>query len=209
MAARTACLWGPDDLSAFFKRISNTIALPLSILYQKSFNAGILPDIWKKDIVITIYKGKDTKFDVNNYRPISLTCVLCKVMESIIRNQIVVHYDSNKLKSDAQHGFRSNHFTVTNLMEIMNDITLALDNKDNIDLICIDFSKAFDSVSHKKLLPKLENYGINGNLLKWINSFLSNRRFRVKINNALSSEYPVTSSVPQGSILATIFLSYL
>ena len=90
----------------------------------------------------------------------------------------------------------------------MNDITFALDNKDNIDLICIDFSKAFDSVSYKKLLLKLENYGINGNLLKWINSFLSNRRFSIKINNALSSEYPITSSVPQGSFLATNFLSY-
>ena len=130
-------------------------------------------------------------------------------MESIIRNQIVVHCDSNKLISNAQDGFRSNHSTVTNLLEIMNDVTLALDNKDNIDLICIDFSKAFDSVSHKKLLLKLKNYGINGNFLKWINSFLSNRRFSVKINNALSSEYPVTSSVSQGSILATIFLSYL
>ena len=63
-----------------------------------------------------------------------------------------------------QHGFRSNHSTVTNLLEIMNDITLALDNKDNIDLICIDFSKAFDSASHKKLLLKLETYEINGNL---------------------------------------------
>ena len=87
----------------------------------------------------------------------------------------------------------------------MNDVTLALDKKDNIDLICIDFSKAFESVSHNKLLLKLENYGIYGNLLKWINSFLSNRRFSVKINNALPSEYPVKSSVPQGSILATIF----
>ena len=85
-------------------------------------------------------------------------------MESIIRNQIVVHCDSNKLISDAQHSFRSNHSSVTNLLKIMNDITLALDNKDNIDLICIDFSKAFDSVSHKKQLLKLENYGINGNL---------------------------------------------
>ena len=127
------------------------------------------------------------------------------VIESIIRYQIVVHCDSNKLISVAQHGFRSNHSTVTNLLEIMNDITLALDNKDNIDLICIDFSKAFDLVSHKKLLLKLENYGINGNLLKWINSFLSNRIFSVKINYAPSSEYPVTSSVPQSSILATIF----
>ena len=197
---------GPDGLSAFYvKRISNTIALPLSILYQKSFNTGILPDIWKKAIVIPIYKRKGTKFDVNNYRSISLTCVLCKVMESITRNQTVVHCDSNKLISDAQHGFISNHSTVTNLLEIMNDITLALDNKDNIDLMCIDFSKAFDSVSHNKLLLKLKNYGINGNLLKWINSFLSNRRFSFKINNALSAEYPVTSSVPQGSILATIF----
>ena len=105
----TSMSLGPDGLSAFFvKRISNTIALPLSILYQKSFNTGILPGIWKKAIVIPIYKGKGTQFDVNNYRPISLTCVLCKVMESIIRNQIVVHCDSNKLISDAQHGFRSN-----------------------------------------------------------------------------------------------------
>ena len=201
---------GPDGFSAFFvKRISTTIALLLSILYQQFFNSGIFPDIWKKAIIILIYEGKGTKFDVNNYRPISLTCILCKVMESIIRNQIVVHCDSNKLISDAQHGFRSNYSTFTNLFEIMNGITLALDNKDNIDLICIDFSKAFDSVSHKKLLLKLENYGINGNLLKWINSFLSNRRFSIKTDNAPSSEYPVTSSVPQVSILATSFLSYL
>ena len=70
-------------------------------------------------------------------------------MESIIRNQIVVHCDSKKLISDSRHGFRSNHSTVTNLLEIMNDITLALDNKDNIDLICFNFSKSFDLVTHK------------------------------------------------------------
>ena len=105
----------------------------------------------EKTVFFPNYKGKGTKFDVKNYRPISLTCILCKIMESIIRNQTVVHCDSNKLKSDAQRGFRSNHSTVTNLLEIMNDIALALDNKDNIDLICIDFSKASDSVSHKRL----------------------------------------------------------
>ena len=87
----------------------------------------------------------------------------------------------------------------------MNEITLALDNKDGIDIICIDFSKAFDSVSHKKLMLKIEYYGINGNLLKWISSFLTNRTFCVKFNNTVSSEYPVISSIPQGSVLATTF----
>ena len=72
-------------------------------------------------------------------------------MESIIRNQNILHCNSNDLISAAQHGFRSNHSAVTNLLEVMNDITLALENKDSIDLICIDFSKVFGSVSHKKI----------------------------------------------------------
>ena len=87
----------------------------------------------------------------------------------------------------------------------MNDITLALDNKNSIDIICIDFSKAFDSLSHKKLILKLEYYGINGSLLKWICSFLTNRTFCVKVNNTVSLEYPVISSVPQSLVLATRF----
>ena len=109
-------------------------------------------------------------------------------MESIIRNQIILHCNSNNLISAAQHGFISNHSTVINLLEVMNDITLALDNKDSIDIIYIDFLKTFDSVSHKKLILKLEYYGINGSVLKWISSFLTNRAFCVKVNNIVSSE---------------------
>ena len=126
-------------------------------------------------------------------------------MESIIRNQIILHCNSNNLISTTQLGFSSNHSTVTNLLEVMNDITLALDNKDSIDVICIDFSKTFDSVSHKKLILKLEYYGINGSVLKWISSFLTNRTFCVKVNYTVPLEYPVISSVPQGSVLATTF----
>ena len=87
----------------------------------------------------------------------------------------------------------------------MNDITQALDNKDSINIICIDFSKAFDSVSHKKLILKLEYYGINGSLLKWISSFLINKKICVKVSDTVSSEYLVISSVPQGSVLVTTF----
>ena len=202
---------GPDGLSAYFlKRISSVICLPLSLIFQRSLHTGILPPIWKTAHVVPIFKGKGSKLFVCNYRPISLTCVICKVVETIIRSRILKHCTDNNILNTDQHGFMSNKSTVTNLVEMLNHITAKLDMGSCIDLLCIDFAKAFDSVSHDKLLYKLYAYGIRGNVLNWISGFLKNRTFKVKVNNSFSDIFDVCSSVPQGSVLGPLlFLLYV
>jgi hypothetical protein len=125
-------------------------------------------------------------------------------MESIIHDHITNHCKENKILNEAQHGFRVKHSTITNLIEMLNDITKEIDKKNNIDLITIDFSKAFDTISHNKLIFKLQKYGVVGKTLIWIKEFLSNRSFKVCINMQHSVHFPVESSVPQGTKLGPL-----
>ena len=120
-------------------------------------------------------------------------------MESIFHKYIIKHCDKHKLLSNSQHSFRPQYSTTSNLLELLNDVTQDIDNNNNVDLVTIDFSKAFDSISHSKLIHKLYSYGIQGKLLNWIKEFLNNRTFSVLINNINSLIFPVISSVFQGS----------
>ncbi len=139
---------GPDGLTpAFVKSLSDGITFPLMLIFAQSFHSGKLPDDWKKVIVSPVFK-KGLPCDVNNYRPISLTCTCCKVMESIIKDQMLDYLMVNKLISSQQHGFLTNHSTCSQLIECTNDWTLALDMHNSVDVAYIDFSKAFDSVCH-------------------------------------------------------------
>ena len=164
---------GPDGIpTAFLKSLHNVLAFPLCLLFQQSLNSGELPSIWKCANIIPVFKGNGTRFKVENYRPISLTSSLCKVMEGIIFDSIYIHCTENNLLTDSQHGFRKNKSTSSNLMEFMDDISKSIDMKDSVDVITVDFSKAFDVISHDKLLHKLSHYGIRGSILSWIKSFL-------------------------------------
>ena len=120
-------------------------------------------------------------------------------MGSIVHKHIINHCDKHKLLSNSQHGFRQQYSTTSNLLELLNDVTQDIDNNNNVDLIKIDFFKAFDSISHSKLIHKLCSYGIQGKLLNWIKEFLNNCTFSVLINNINSLIFPIISSVPQGS----------
>lgn len=195
---------GPDKWHPLLlKGIADLISLPLSILFQKSLNEGILPMGWLNAIITAIHKKGD-KGIANNYRPVSMTSIICKLMESIIRDKLVEHMITNDLFSKQQHGFVPLRDCMTNLLTCMEKWSEFLERDDSIDVIYTDFSKAFDSVPHQRLLRKLENMGITGNVLAWIRSFLSNRSQCVRVEDAVSEWKPVKSGIPQGSVLGPI-----
>ena len=153
---------------------------------------------------------KGSKGDPGNYRPVSLTSVCCKMMESIIRDAITEHLDLNKLINASQHGFSKGRSCATNLLEFLDKVTKVVDEGKPLDVIFLDFAKAFDKVPIKRLLKNLYAHGIRGKLLKWIADWLTNRTQRVALNGQFSSWINVLSGVPQGSVLGQLlFLIYI
>ena len=131
--------------------------------------------MWKDANVSPIFK-KGEKSNPGNYRPISLTSIVCKLMESIIRDEIMKHLTENELLSTCQHGFVPKRSCVTNLLETLDNWTESLDSGKPVDAVYLDFAKAFDSVPHQRLLTKVKSYGIKGRVGAWIADFLTNRR---------------------------------
>ena len=145
---------GPDGLHPkVLKEMSGILDLPLTILFNKSLKEGELPDDWTTADVIAIFK-KGSKLEAGNYRPVSLTSIPCKVLESIVRDRLLKHLEGNSLLSAEQHGFRCNRSCLTNLLETFEEWTRALDEGFGIDAIFLDYQKAFDTVPHNRLLTR-------------------------------------------------------
>ena len=207
---RTHAKGGPDGVPPLFlKRCINVLCSPLAYLFTLSLEYSFLPADWLRAFVTPVFKKGDAN-DPNNYRPIALTCTLCKVMEVIIKDQLMLFLLRTRAISPNQHGFLRKKSTTTNLLECIHDWVISISHKSSVEVIYIDFSRAFDSIVFQKLFAKVKSYGVCGLLLDWIKSFVQNRTQCVVIENRFSSVKNVISGVPQGSVLGPLlFLLFI
>lgn len=163
---------------------------------------GQLPYIWKRSHVTPVYKNKGTASDITNFRPIALTCVLCKMMEKIIVKHLHNYVLEHHIITEHQSGFQPKDSTVNQLVYIYNTIISNLDIGKDIRFIFCDISKAFDRVWHTGLLYKLRKIGIDGNLLSWVTDYLDDRKQKVVLDGFSSGWEGIDAGVPQGSVMA-------
>ena len=194
---------GPDGIHGkLLKNCAVGLAYPLSLLFKVSYNTGSIPGEWKLGHVVPIFK-KGNKHEVSNYRPISLTSLVMKTFERIIKDELLKH--AHSFIDNRQHGFLSKKSCTTNLVGLCDSLALSLNDNIRTDVIYFDFAKAFDSVNHDIILYKLKiKFNVDGRLLKFIANYLRDRYQRVLIGGKLSSPKCAKSGVPQGSILGPL-----
>ena len=192
---------GPDDiLPRILKETAELLCHPLYLLFTNSIRSGEVPIEWKTASICPIYK-KGQKKSATNYRPVSLTCIISKLLESIIREHIMNYMSTNKLISEKQYGFMHGRSTISQLLRILDTWTEDLDQGKIIEVIYMDIKKAFDTVPHSHLIIKLQNYGICPSIISWIKSFITGRQQYVQLEGIKSNKLQVISGIPQGSVI--------
>ena len=201
---------GLDDIkTSLLKLASPHICSSLSYICNLSLTSSEFPNDWKKAKVTPIYKSGN-HCNLENYRPISILSVVSKILEKCVHNQLYYYLTSCNILSNCQSGFRANHSTSTALLDFQDYILNNMDKGIVTGVIFLDLKKAFDTVNHNILLSKLKHYGINGKVLKWFKSYLSQRSQTVSIGSEFSDFKNIDIGVPQGSILGPLlFIIYI
>ncbi len=166
----------PDGIGLrLLQELESELVEGLVLIFQRSIDTGVVPEEWKSANVTPIFK-KGTKSDPGNYRPVSLTSICCKLLESILRDVLMAHLERNKLINQSQHGFMPKKSCGTNMLEFLEKVMREVDEGRPVDVIFLDFAKAFDKVPKERLLQKLKAHGVHGNILRWIRNWLTGRR---------------------------------
>ena len=185
------------------KELADYIAGPIALLFNLTIKYDIIPKDWKWAYVSPLYK-KVPRTNAENYRPISLTSIPCKIMECFVRERVMKHLLEKKLLLTKQYGFISGRSTIVQLLSYLDKCVKTIVDGGVVDTIYLDFVKAFDTVPHRRLIGKLNAYDIKGNILNWISEFLCDRKQVVRVNGAQSAPAPVVSGIPQGKVLGTV-----
>ena len=200
---------GPDGMPAILlKNCKKELSLPLAILWRKSLEDGTVPALCKTANIVPIHKGKSRAVPAN-YRPVALTSQLIKIFEKVVRRKIVAHLEKLDLFNPSQHGFRSGRSCLSQLLIHFDRVTSLLEQGKSVDVIYLDFAKAFDKVDIGVSLQKLHTLGIRGKLGRWLFAFLNNRRQAVVLDGKKSQQQQVISGVPQGSVLGPLIFLVL
>ena len=201
---------GPDEISTrLLMELSDVMCHPLCKIFETSIKTSSIPDDWKDAKISAISKNRNKKL-ASNYRPISLTSIVWKCMEKIVRNHITSYMKENGLFSSKQYGFIYGRSTVLQLITILDTWTYEIDRGHHTNVIYMDFKKAFDIVPHKRQISKLNSLNIRKEIANWIEAFISNRRQKVAVNGKESNWHDVTSGIPQGTVLGPLlFVLYI
>ena len=179
---------GPDAVHPrILKELAHELSGILTHFFQQSIDTGTVPKDWKDANICPLFKKNDRSLP-SNYRPVSLTCILCKVLEHIVSSNLMSHFDNNNILHNRQHAFRKGHSCESQLINVIHDWATSIDNRQQTDIFILDFEKAFDTVPHELLKSKLHGYGVNKSTMNWIDSFLSDRQQSVVVNGAACSK---------------------
>ncbi|KAF2348737.1 Reverse transcriptase domain [Trinorchestia longiramus] len=201
---------GPDGFGPrILKETAEVISEPLTNIFNRSLETGIAPEDWKRANVTPIFK-KGNKQIPNNNRPISLTSVISKIIERLLKVRITEYLNDQNLITDTQHRFREKRICLTNILDFFGEVNRIYDCTKAVDLVYLDFQKTFDKVPHERLMAKVEAHRIRGNYSRWTQNWLTSRTQRVVIHDETSDSTFVTSGVPQGSVLGPrLFIIYI